>query len=172
MDKPKGIDDVFDYDEYRAYLSSSIWDEKRNQRLEFDDFQCRLCGNRNNVQVHHLVYPLHQNYGAETINDLITVCPDCHKLLDKLRKGQHIELYKRYKPSVYIRCWIRFASLDECEIQKRDMEKKFDMHSGNIPVFGFLKGEHLINHHLGEINIYTYAKLKETYGEKNIRLEF
>ena len=170
MKKPKGLDDLLDYDEYKAYLYSEIWNKKRNERLIFDDFKCCLCGNRNNVQVHHLVYPLHKNYGTETINDLITVCPDCHRLIDGLRKGQHIELSKAYRRTVNIECWINFNSKEEFDEKSDDLKNNFDFESGDIQVKIFLKEEQLVNHFFGFINIQTYVELKEAYGSDNVKI--
>ena len=46
LKKPKEIDDIFNYDEYKSYIFSNVWDQKRNERLLFDDYKCALCGNR------------------------------------------------------------------------------------------------------------------------------
>lgn len=171
MEKPKGIDEILDYDEYKAYILSDIWNQKRNERLLFDDYKCALCGNRNNVQVHHLVYPLHKNYGTESINDLITVCPDCHKLLDGLRKGQRVEFKKYYTPSAALYCWIYFDSFDTFDEMEHELKNDFDMYSGDIPVTYYLGKERKVSTHRGLITISTYLKLKEKYGSDKIKIQ-
>jgi 5-methylcytosine-specific restriction endonuclease McrA len=107
LNKPLFWDYELDYDEYKAYIESHEWDKLRNKRLLFDDFQCKLCGNRNNIQVHHLVYPIHGNYGTELLSDLITLCQSCHCLVDDLRKGQRVRLKRSYATNAQV--WIRFA---------------------------------------------------------------
>lgn len=171
MKKPKDIDDIFNYDEYKSYIFSNVWDQKRNERLLFDDYKCALCGNRNNVQVHHLVYPLHKNYGTESIYDLITVCPDCHRLLDGLRKGQKVEFNKFYKPNARLSCWIYFESLDAFRENIEELKNNFDLCSGDIPVFYYLAKERQTSKlSCRSITITTYLKLKEKYGSDRIRI--
>lgn len=171
MEKPQGMDELFDYDLYKAYLMSDAWDEKRTERLLFDDFQCQVCGNRNNVQVHHLVYPVHKNYGTESINDLITVCPSCHALLDKLRKGQQVEIRKRYLTKVRIECWIRFESHEKYLEEKKRLDDMIDANKGQLMVLVYLTEENRLSMR-GQVNIRTYIDLKEMYGEENVTLQF
>lgn len=119
--KPVNLNDtaepVFSYDEYVAYLNSKAWDELRTRRLIFDDFQCRICGSRSNLQVHHLCYPAHGNFGTEPIHDLITLCKNCHSDIDNLRKGQTIT---KHKVISYAKCWIRFKD----EATYKELEPK------------------------------------------------
>lgn len=171
MEKPKGIDEILDYDEYKAYILSDIWDQKRNERLLFDDYKCVLCGSRSNVQVHHLVYPLHKNYGTESINDLMTVCPDCHKLLDALRKGQRIEFKKYYTQTTSLRCWIKFDSFDAYEKEEDELKNNFDLRNGEIPVAHYITKEKKVGICRGFVTIATYLKLKEKYGSERIQLD-
>lgn len=170
MEKPKGLDELLDYDEYKAYIFSETWNAKRNERLMFDDFKCALCGNRNNVQVHHLVYPIHKNYGTESINDLITVCPECHKLLDGLRKGQRMEFSKFYKSGAELSCWISFDSHDDYLSEREELEKNFDMRNGDIYVTCWIKKEKRQKRDYWRITISTYVALKEKYGDSRVRI--
>lgn len=82
MKKPEGWDN--EYDKYRAYLDSDIWTILRNKRLEMDNFKCSICGNPNNLEVHHLKYP--SVLGTEPLSDLMTLCNSCHKRIDDIRK--------------------------------------------------------------------------------------
>lgn len=60
------------------YLAiSPIWKKLRENRLKKDHFQCVECGNAFNLQVHHIRYP--DIWGTETIDDLVTLCDECHK---------------------------------------------------------------------------------------------
>ena len=64
---------------YKEYLESEGWKKKRSQRLFEDNYECRFCGAKENLQVHHLNY---NNVGNEDVEtDLITLCKPCHELL-------------------------------------------------------------------------------------------
>lgn len=62
-------------EEYKEYLQSEDWQLIRVARLRADNFTCRKCGSKQNLQVHHLTY---ERVGCECIKDLITLCKDCH----------------------------------------------------------------------------------------------
>lgn len=60
---------------YYGYINSEVWKEKRMERLKLDGFQCQKCGTAKNLRVHHINY---ENFGHETMDDLITFCDNCH----------------------------------------------------------------------------------------------
>lgn len=62
--------------DYNAYIQSDEWKAKRDQRLALDCNKCQVCGSSDGLEVHHLTY---RNLGHEEMNDLITLCHDCHK---------------------------------------------------------------------------------------------
>jgi len=64
--------------EYSTYLQSEAWKKKRNEIMQRDNKQCRFCGQREALQVHHLTY---KNLGNENEQELITLCKSCHKML-------------------------------------------------------------------------------------------
>lgn len=64
---------------YRAYLRSAVWAEKRAAVLFRDGGQCRRCGSRWQLEVHHLSYA--RFGGRERLADLITLCEGCHAAL-------------------------------------------------------------------------------------------
>ena len=81
--------------EYKRYMCSTQWDKKRKERLELDDNRCVMCGRRNGLrkdgvtpilQVHHITY---KSLGHEPMEDLVSLCPGCHKKL-------HL-YYKRFR---------------------------------------------------------------------------
>ena len=51
-----------------------------------DHWKCRSCGDRNGLHPHHVVYQSHQ--GADTLNNLLTLCWQCH--LEGLHQGKLI----------------------------------------------------------------------------------
>jgi hypothetical protein len=63
---------------YAKYLQSKHWREFRLKILEFWEFRCAICKNRNNLEVHHNTY---ERIGRERMQDCIAVCRDCHKTI-------------------------------------------------------------------------------------------
>ena len=61
-----------------AYLQSSIWQQKRNQTLQRDNYACTSCGRHTSLNVHHIRY---SNIFNEQPADLLTLCSDCHTAL-------------------------------------------------------------------------------------------
>jgi hypothetical protein len=73
--------------EYEAYIGSSAWDRRRTRRLEKDGRKCQGCGSTAaGLHVHHRTY---ERFGDELLNDLVTVCEDCHAFVheEKDRTG-------------------------------------------------------------------------------------
>lgn len=60
---------------YKAYLKSNQWKEKRRTALEFYGNSCGLCGSKHDLQVHHRSY---KNIYKETMADLMILCETCH----------------------------------------------------------------------------------------------
>lgn len=71
---------------YTQYMKSQKWRDKKQQRLEIDDFKCVMCKRpqertRNGLQCHHISY---QNLGDEDVFlDLVTLCPECHRRIHR-----------------------------------------------------------------------------------------
>lgn len=86
------------FDQYYEYLQSSIWAQKRNDALIRDGFHCSICKNPNNLEVHHLRYPL--LLGTEPISDLMTVCEGCHKKIESYKKGHEFYRGSWHLPSI------------------------------------------------------------------------
>lgn len=84
------------FDQYFEYLRSSSWAEKRNEALMRDEYHCSICGNPNNLEVHHLKYP--SLLGTEPVSDLMTVCEGCHKKIESYKKGHTYERGKWRPP--------------------------------------------------------------------------
>jgi len=62
--------------EYREYLKTPEWRAIRKYMREVS-CQCAMCGCDNEkLQIHHNNYPIR---GTETPNDLVALCPQCHK---------------------------------------------------------------------------------------------
>lgn len=73
--------------DYYTYLRTDKWRNKARERLQLDGYKCKACGRSSDqvtLNVHHLTY---RNIGHEPLDDLITLCKDCHKnhhLIQKL----------------------------------------------------------------------------------------
>ncbi len=75
--------------EYNRYMKSDAWAAKREERLQLDDNKCVMCGRPNGLQkdgvtpilqVHHVRY---QNLGHESMDDLVSLCPGCHRKIHR-----------------------------------------------------------------------------------------
>ncbi|KKL98508.1 hypothetical protein LCGC14_1823690 [marine sediment metagenome] len=75
---------------YKAYLSSTEWQEKRELVLKRDKC-CQHCNSTDNLLVHHITY---EHIFHEHMEDLITLCKKCHfkehpELLNKIQQSQN-----------------------------------------------------------------------------------
>jgi 5-methylcytosine-specific restriction endonuclease McrA len=61
--------------QYRRYLKSAAWQAKRAQVILRDRGECRRCGSRYKLEVHHKNYV---RFGHERLSDLVTLCQLCH----------------------------------------------------------------------------------------------
>lgn len=86
------------YGQYKAYLRSSQWKEKRQLILDRDQC-CSTCGSIDGLQVHHRTYDTLFN---EPLEDLITLCQRCH-FKDDDQHGEHPE-YGEYEVDVMKGC--------------------------------------------------------------------
>lgn len=68
---------------YTAYLKSEEWLLKREYRMNIDNNRCYVCNSDYILQVHHMHY---KNVGDEFMEDLITVCINCHQKLHPYKK--------------------------------------------------------------------------------------
>jgi len=67
--------------QYKLYLQSDEWAERRLRILRRDNYTCRICSSTTNLHVHHLTYDRKYN---ESDYDLITICKDCHEIVHEL----------------------------------------------------------------------------------------
>ena len=58
------------------------WKETRMLTLKRDNYKCRRCGKEENLHVHHIIS--RRNHGNDMIENLITLCPSCHKNRENL----------------------------------------------------------------------------------------
>jgi 5-methylcytosine-specific restriction endonuclease McrA len=65
----------------RIKLSPTEYLSLHNQVLERDRWRCQSCGSAKNLHVHHL--RARSKLGDDTLQNLITLCIDCHTLLHR-----------------------------------------------------------------------------------------
>lgn len=65
---------------YERYLQSEEWEVLRQKVFDRDRRRCRRCGERKSLHCHHLHY---ENLYDEPLEDLVTMCKDCHKEVHK-----------------------------------------------------------------------------------------
>ena len=77
---------------YSDQIRNGNWYEKRDNILRRDNYKCRICGSKEQIQVHHLAY---EGLAWQVRDsDLITVCDKCHEDFenDKKLKEENILL--------------------------------------------------------------------------------
>lgn len=66
---------------YSDYLLTDHWKELSNKRKSIDGYKCTVCGSTENLNVHHKTY---KNIGNEDIDDVITLCHECHVIVHRV----------------------------------------------------------------------------------------
>ncbi len=66
-------------EKYKILLLDERWKKLSLSIKERDNFLCRKCKCKNNLQVHHIVYINKKNPWEYNDNQLITLCELCHK---------------------------------------------------------------------------------------------
>lgn len=85
--------------EYRAYLDSPEWAEKREAVRLRALGRCEFACGRPMAQVHHVRYP--KRLGDEPLSDLLAVCDECHKKSHGIRGMTKFELVPGGQPQEF-----------------------------------------------------------------------
>lgn len=84
--------DIMDSTDFANMYKSPLWQKKRLEILERDDYQCQGCGDKESqLQVHHGYYEKGLKLWEYDNDTLWTYCEPCHKQAHDL-KG---EIYKK-----------------------------------------------------------------------------
>ena len=79
---------------YAEMLRSPLWQKKRLEIMQRDDFTCQHCGcKERELQVHHRVYHKGAKPWEYEDNELITLCDRCHEA-ETDAKATHYETFK------------------------------------------------------------------------------
>jgi len=84
---------------YEEYLQTSEWKEKRAQALERDNNCCRVCNSDERLHVHHRTYA---RRGNENLEDLTTLCEECHERFHRKTNQTEPRIDQRYQRREFI----------------------------------------------------------------------
>ena len=76
--KPKESKELTPKQRYKAFLKTDYWKAVRVKVFLRDSKTCQRCGSKKKLEAHHLTYKHHRNE-MKHLEDLITLCRDCHK---------------------------------------------------------------------------------------------
>jgi hypothetical protein len=72
---------------FQEQIKSPLWQKKRLEILERDEFTCRNCECKDKtLHIHHLYYIKNRMIWNYNNTSLITVCEDCHKKMPYLQR--------------------------------------------------------------------------------------
>lgn len=84
---------------YLEKLQHPKWQKKRLKILERDNWKCIYCDNEEKqLQIHHLKYTEKLPHNEPDIN-LVTVCCDCHKIVEYLKNPIYKDLGRLHSVS-------------------------------------------------------------------------
>jgi len=69
------------------------WFLLKEQTLKRDGYKCKVCGSTEHITAHHIVPRILG--GPDTLDNLITLCEDCHKKADRKVKPGWKKLWKK-----------------------------------------------------------------------------
>lgn len=95
---------------YSQYLESKLWQSIRTRVLLKINY-CVFCMSKHRLQVHHLLYSK-KNLSGKTINNLITVCNNCHSDISELERQRSL------KPEGATREYARICNISWKDIAK------------------------------------------------------
>ena len=77
--------------EYSEKLRDPRWQRKRLEIMRRDDFECRLCADKEStLHVHHLRYERSADPWDYPDTSLVTLCEECHEELHVMQFGERM----------------------------------------------------------------------------------
>lgn len=77
--------------QYHEYLLSEEWKLRRKEVFKYHGRNCKKCDGNIGIHIHHRTYV---RVGKEDIqNDLIPLCPNCHKAVHAIVKKKKISIW-------------------------------------------------------------------------------
>ncbi len=114
---------------YKNYLKSDDWKQKKLKKFSKSGgakSKCAICGSRERLEVHHLVY---KNLYDVELKDLRILCKRCHSLTHKLFKEGKIRFKNKNPQSRF--AIIKTAVKKELRISQVNMFKKIKKNEKN-----------------------------------------
>lgn len=65
--------------EYKEYINSPEWKATSRKAKERVGYRCQLCNKKGNDTTLHTHHRTYERFGIEFDEDLIVLCPKCHK---------------------------------------------------------------------------------------------
>jgi 5-methylcytosine-specific restriction endonuclease McrA len=90
---------------YQEYLHSEKWREKKNTLYRHRQYECYICKQTYDLQVHHMTY---KRLGNERRGDLVYLCRECHEEVTdraKRRNMSHGRATKQMRKSARV-CYL------------------------------------------------------------------
>ncbi len=76
---------------YAKQLQNPLWQKKRLEIMQRDDFACKMChDDETMIQVHHTAYKKDLAPWEYGDSELITLCKDCHFEVTRLMKEEDV----------------------------------------------------------------------------------
>jgi hypothetical protein len=76
---------------YSDKLQNPLWQRKRLEVLQRDNFCCNTCGNtKRTLHVHHKTYIYGKKPWEYELDNFDTLCNICHELIERLRKEYNV----------------------------------------------------------------------------------
>jgi len=73
---------------YMQYMHSAEWHALRAQMIQHAVYRCQVCNDHHpHLTVHHRTY---ERLGHEAPEDLLVLCPNCHKLYEDHKRLPHL----------------------------------------------------------------------------------
>lgn len=92
--------------EKNKYRNSKKWKKFRNTLLEEKNYTCEVCNikKKKGMHIHHIN---EDAYGNEDFDDVVVLCPSCHKtiewLLSRTKNPVNIDLFCENLKDVYLK---------------------------------------------------------------------
>ncbi len=82
--------------DYKKYLLSKEWKEKRAEAILLANGRCRVCNTSQRLEVHHRTY---DRIGNEIQDDLTVLCHSCHALFSRRKENNKVKVKSIKQPS-------------------------------------------------------------------------
>lgn len=80
--------------QYQRKLSNPLWQRKRLEIYQRDNFSCVKCGdNKTELQVHHKYYEKGKEPYEHEDDAMATLCANCHEVISSFKKLVSVDIF-------------------------------------------------------------------------------